>query len=428
MTQVVIGGHAYSDDGSAARDMRGGGHRAWLLPMIADTAAVAAALSGAAADAAADAAAAGASASAAAGSAAGAATSAALAAAAAAGARPLPRVARSSNTALAADDGSKWIALSGTWTQTFAACATLTAGWWVYLVNEGSGGVTLDPNGAETIDGLTSFIMYPGEARLVQCDGATLRSIVISPFSATFTSSGTFIRPPGYAAFAGLLWGGASSGARRVDAVNNRSAAGGGGGGCMPFMLPASAISAAAAVVIGAGGAPVDGVGAAYKDGLPGGDSSFDGGLVIANGAPAATAGNASSSGTATSGGLGAVTSSDAGAIYSGLYYNGSASTQTGRATQYGGAVSTVVGDSSVLTTIFGGGAGSWAQGGTSPSARSPSASTTRIGGPGGAASVTGDGADGTAPAGGGGACCSTNTAHKSGAGARGELRIWGVT
>lgn len=37
MTQVTLNGHVYSDDGSAARDMQGGGVRNWLLPMLSDT-------------------------------------------------------------------------------------------------------------------------------------------------------------------------------------------------------------------------------------------------------------------------------------------------------------------------------------------------------------------------------------------------------
>lgn len=36
MTEIVLNGNAYSDDGSAARDMTNGGHRLWLLPMLAD--------------------------------------------------------------------------------------------------------------------------------------------------------------------------------------------------------------------------------------------------------------------------------------------------------------------------------------------------------------------------------------------------------
>lgn len=36
MTSVVLNGNAYSDDGSQSRDMRNGGYRNWLLPMMAD--------------------------------------------------------------------------------------------------------------------------------------------------------------------------------------------------------------------------------------------------------------------------------------------------------------------------------------------------------------------------------------------------------
>jgi hypothetical protein len=37
MTQVIVNGNTYSDDGSSSKDMRNGGHRQWLLPMISDT-------------------------------------------------------------------------------------------------------------------------------------------------------------------------------------------------------------------------------------------------------------------------------------------------------------------------------------------------------------------------------------------------------
>lgn len=38
MSSVVLNGNAYSDDGSQSRDMRNGGYRNWLLPMMADAA------------------------------------------------------------------------------------------------------------------------------------------------------------------------------------------------------------------------------------------------------------------------------------------------------------------------------------------------------------------------------------------------------
>lgn len=55
MSNIVINGNAYSDDGSASRDMRGGGHESWLLPMLADTMTEVAAAASSASDAAASA-------------------------------------------------------------------------------------------------------------------------------------------------------------------------------------------------------------------------------------------------------------------------------------------------------------------------------------------------------------------------------------
>lgn len=37
MTSITLNGHAYSDDGTAARDMLNGGARTWFLPLVSDT-------------------------------------------------------------------------------------------------------------------------------------------------------------------------------------------------------------------------------------------------------------------------------------------------------------------------------------------------------------------------------------------------------
>ena len=58
-------------------------------------------------------------------------------------------------------DEGKLFELTGTFTQTFDAISTFPDGWYCYLQNAGSGSITLDPNASETIDGLTSYVMYP---------------------------------------------------------------------------------------------------------------------------------------------------------------------------------------------------------------------------------------------------------------------------
>lgn len=104
------------------------------------------------------------------------------------------RVARTTNTALAATDKGKLIDItSGTFTQTFAAAATLGDGWWCYLRNSGTGVVTLDPNASETIDGAATKTLDPGQTVIVQCDGSALRTIPISGVGNHYVSVNTGI-------------------------------------------------------------------------------------------------------------------------------------------------------------------------------------------------------------------------------------------
>ena len=85
----------------------------------------------------------------------------------------MPRLARTANTMLTtSDNGALLDITSGTFTQTFDTPANLLAGWSCLVRNSGSGTVTLALS--------TSIALYPGELRLVQCDGATLRSVPIA--------------------------------------------------------------------------------------------------------------------------------------------------------------------------------------------------------------------------------------------------------
>lgn len=86
-------------------------------------------------------------------------------------------IARSSNTILApADEGHAFLATT-TFTQTLTAAATLGNGWWADYRNSGTGVITIDPNGAELIDGASTLELYPGDAMRLLCTGAAFNTI-----------------------------------------------------------------------------------------------------------------------------------------------------------------------------------------------------------------------------------------------------------
>lgn len=313
----------------------------------------------------------------------------------------ITRSARTSNTALAADDIGKLIDItSGTFTQTFNACSTLGSGWFVYLRNGGTGDITIDPNASETIDGLTSYVMYPGEVRLIQCDGTALRTIVLNAFYKVFDTSGTFINPPGYALVEGMAWGGGASGSR------NTVLGGGGGGGAAgcPFRFVTASLASSVSVTIGSGGNPVTG---ANSGGLAGGSTTF-GSLLTAPGAPAPTgATNGGSGGSVVDGVVGwAGPTGGAGAGSASVYAGGAGAGENSGSAANGGS------------SIYGAG------GGGNGVATPGNGGTSVVAGAGGAGGNAVNGSPGSAPGGGGGG---TRTGTQSGAGARGELRIWGV-
>jgi hypothetical protein len=356
---------------------------------------------------------------------------------AAAGGSEIVRVARTSNTALTPTNKSNLIDItSGTFTQTFNAAATLGSGWFCYIRNSGTGDITLDPNGSETIDGLTTFIMYPGETRLIQCSGTNFISIVLESFYRTFTSSGTFTKPPGYRAFSGLLWGGGGSGGAAT------CAAGGGGGACNIFSVNSAFLSASCTVTIGAGASATLGAGGgAATAGNAGGTSSFDGKFQAFGGG----GGGVNPTGAVSGGGGGGVLG--VGQV------GGSQNSIGGSPTTLASGGSVGFGGASSTTNAVGG--PSWA-GGASGGGATTSFNVSKAGGnsvygggggagsgnsgtgaSGGVSVVGGDGAgsrlDGTtppaatAPGGGGGATYSFDPPVLAGAGARGELRIWGI-
>lgn len=315
-----------------------------------------------------------------------------------AGVPDLPRVTRTSNTALVDADKGKWIDItSGSFTQTFGS---RTAGWWCILGNSGTGDIGL------TTDGVT-YSMYPQEKRYVIYDGTTDYTILINGYSRTFTASGTWTKPPGYRFHEGEVDGTGGSG-RRGASGSVRT--GGGGGARSLFRFPSSALSATEAVVLGTPGAAVT---TNDTNGNDGGNSSFK--TVVSQGgkggsAAAAVGGAAyySASTTLNNGvrtGANVSSSFDEGSEWFAFYGGGGSRVNSAARgyTVYGGGAGDSIDASNALQAGLGSMFG--AQGGTTNAAGT---------------SITA----GTGPGAGGAA--STNGTN-SGAGIRGEVRIWGV-
>ena len=291
----------------------------------------------------------------------------------------LLRSARTANAVLGTADKGKLIDItSGTFTQTFTAAATLGDGWYCYLKNSGTSDITLDPNAAELIDGLTSYVMYPGECRLVQCDGAAVRTVVLNSFYKVFTASGSYVNPPGYAAIEGIIWSGGGGGG---------STGGGGGGGAFPINVSGLSGGSSTTITVGAGGASAS----------DGGDSSFGTLITVKGGKGYLNSGYGGSvvvNGEQSLSTIGGGFSSPRGTSEDSIYAGGQSGKDTagyeGRSSIYGGGGGSRPAQSAVSgKSVFGG--------------NSATSTTAAI-----------------AP--GGGGCGTTNTS-----GARGEIRIWGI-
>jgi len=391
--------------------------------------------------------------------------------------------AKTANYTALLTDKTKVISYTGTYTLSFDPAATLGDGWFCYVKNAGSGDITLDPDSAETIDSLTTFKMYPGEVRLILCDGIdNFTSIVINSFFVTYESSDTFTVPPGYL-FLGtdLVGGGGGGGGGETELTGNQRVGGGGGGGGARYKdkVKTSDIATTTVAVTVAGTASG---GAAETVGTNGGDTSFgsystaygggggDDGAANTNGGggggsagagdrtigtgglPSSTnfgaAVDTNQNNIGGGGGGGAIAAAGGNAEYGGGggggaiapanadgFDGGSSIYGPGGGGGGGGADSDNViydggdGGDTNSYTIGGGGAGGVGGGtaGTNGSDGTDYESGQGGGGGAGYNGTGGIGGNGGVPGGGGGGGGGGNTGNSGGDGAAGEARIWGI-
>jgi hypothetical protein len=213
-----------------------------------------------------------------------------------------------------------------------------------------------------------------------------------------FTASGTFAKQPKDIAYWVEVISGGGSGAR---SGTSDPAGGGGGGGMVARFIAASAVASTEAVTVGAGGGGVTALGGA--NGNPGGTSSFGMHLGVFGGRGGVSTGN---------GGAG------------GGVFDPDAITLSGNAE--GG----FIGGASAQPSVYGGGGGNGAPsmfgggGGGRSSGSGNAGGSSLLAGSGGAGGTTSSGQGGQVPGGGGGA---TQTGSSSGAGGRGEVRIYRI-
>ena len=295
---------------------------------------------------------------------------------------------------------------SGGWDLTITAAATLGDGFVFAVVNRTTGAITINPNLAEQVAGVTTYAMQPGESVIVYCTGSAFELFGNSPKRSdvqTFTASGTWIKPPAAPTNALVIietWAGGGSGGK---GATDKAGGGGGGGEYACDIYPLSVLGSTETVTIGAGGTAVT---ASLTNGNAGGNTTV-GALAIAygGGAGAKGAGNAPASPGGGGGGGG-------GDVYGGT--NGLGANGGLRATAPGG-LGEIGGTRTATTPAAGINAGGGGGGGGSATSNDGAAGGNTIkggAGGGGGGRSTGDpaGAGGTSTYGGNGGAGSVDS------------------
>lgn len=70
---------------------------------------------------------------------------------------------------------------SGTWTLALTAAADLGDGWRAKVRNGGTGVITIDPNGAEQVNGAATVALAPGDSCELICNGTAFKTVGLAP-------------------------------------------------------------------------------------------------------------------------------------------------------------------------------------------------------------------------------------------------------
>jgi hypothetical protein len=104
---------------------------------------------------------------------------------------------RGSVQTLQPGDRAKFIDLVSSITQPLSSAATLGAGWFCYVRNNSSGQVTIDPSGAQTINGSATLNIAPAEQWLLICNGTSFNALLINIKASTSPDINTVVKRDG---------------------------------------------------------------------------------------------------------------------------------------------------------------------------------------------------------------------------------------
>lgn len=225
---------------------------------------------------------------------------------------------RSANYTVTASDRGAAIACSGTFTLALTSAATLGPGFLFAVINSGTGIITVDPDGVETLDGRPSLQIQPNSSAVLISTGSAWYTVGGATSSAgssqLFVASGTFTVPSGVSSVQATIIGGGGGGGKggsvltyaygsqgdQMGSLNLPLLGGSGGAGGQWYGAISVTSGASMAVTVGAGGA-----GSNTAAGAAGGASSFGGMTGSGGGGGGSGTGTAGAPGAISAGGYG---------------------------------------------------------------------------------------------------------------------------